>query len=338
MAELALTGIHKAYGPVEVVRGIDWTVRHGELVCLLGGSGCGKTTTLRMIAGLEAPSAGRIAIDGVVVSDGPAVTPPERRQLGMVFQSYAVWPHLTVLRNVTFPLERAGVADPVPRAREALAAVHLDALADRLPHQLSGGQQQRVALARALVGRPRLLLLDEPLSNLDAKLRSEVRDEIRALCVRLGITAILVTHDHEEAFAIADRIALMDRGRIVQDGPPEGLVDAPATDAVARFFGLEELPAVRDGDRAVVDGVPVPVRATADAPATGACTLGFRIDAASVAAPGTPGIPGTVVSRTFTGAGHRLRVRIGDREVRVPGDAAVGDAVRVGIRRGFALR
>ncbi|MEZ4234788.1 MAG: ABC transporter ATP-binding protein [Myxococcota bacterium] len=334
MAEIVLETLNKQYGPVQVVRDLDLAVGDGEIVCLLGGSGCGKTTTLRMIAGLEAPTSGRILIGGVQVSDGPRITPPEARRLGMVFQSYAVWPHLTVLRNVSFPLEMRRDPEARDKARRILETVQLDKLADRLPHQLSGGQQQRVALARALVAEPEVLLLDEPLSNLDAKLRAEMRDEIRSLVKRLGLTAVLVTHDHEEAFAVADRIALMDGGRIVQEGPPTELYDAPRTDVVARFLGLEELLAVRDGDVARIDGVAVPVRPTDDAPDDGACMLGFRTHAARLA---EQGISATVVSRSYTGGGWRCRVRIGERELRVPGDAPVGAAVKVAVDRGFAL-
>ena len=283
-----------------------------------------------MIAGLESPTSGTIRIGDEIVND----VPPEGRRLGMVFQSYAVWPHLDVLGNVTFPLEMAGIRDTAERARKVLDTVRLTGLEKRFPHQLSGGQQQRVALARALIAEPRLLLLDEPLSNLDAKLRAEVRDEIRDLVKRLGLTAILVTHDHEEAFAIADRIALMDGGRIVQFGSPEALYDAPEADVVARFLGVEVLPAEREGDAARVGGVRVPVHATRDAPPSGPCALGFRIEAARFAA---EGIPATVLARSWLGATVRCRVRIGDREVRVTGDAPVGAAVNVAVDRGFAL-
>jgi ABC-type Fe3+/spermidine/putrescine transport system ATPase subunit len=334
VAEIVIEGLSKRYGEVEVVRDLDLTVGDGEIVCLLGGSGCGKTTTLRMIAGLEAPTEGRILIGGVQMSDGPRITPPESRRLGMVFQSYAVWPHLNVLRNVMFPLQMQRAADAEARARRILEVVQLRDHADRLPHQLSGGQQQRVALARALVAEPEVLLLDEPLSNLDARLRSEMRDEIRSLVKRLGLTAVLVTHDHEEAFAVADRIALMDGGRIVQEGPPTELYDAPQTDVVARFLGLEELLAVRDGGVARIDGVAIPIRPTADAPDDGACMLGFRTHAARL---GEQGISGTVVARAYAGGGWRCRVLVGERELRVPGDAPVGAAVKVAVDHGFAL-
>jgi ABC-type Fe3+/spermidine/putrescine transport system ATPase subunit len=334
MAELVLEGVRKRYDQAEVVRGVDLRVADGDVVALLGSSGCGKTTTLRMIAGLERPTAGRILLDGEPLSDDRGFVPPEKRQLGMVFQSYAVWPHLDVLRNVTFPLEMRRVPNAEARARKVLELVRLGGLEHRRPDQLSGGQQQRVALARALVAEPKVLLLDEPLSNLDARLRAEVRDEIRALVKRVGLTAVLVTHDHEEAFAICDRIALMDGGVVRQHGDPRSLYDAPAHDVVARFFGVEELDGERVGDAVVVDGLPVPVRATEDAPAAGRCRLGFRVDDARLA---PDGVPGTVVARSWLGSGVHVRVRVGEREIRVVGDAAVGDPVRVRIERGFAL-
>jgi ABC-type Fe3+/spermidine/putrescine transport system ATPase subunit len=333
--QLTLSSVHKSYGEQHVVRGVDLAVGQGEIVCLLGGSGCGKTTTLRMIAGLERPSRGTIDIGGQRVSDEHTHVPPEGRRLGMVFHSYAVWPHLDVLHNVTFPLEMQGVRDAESRARRILEVVRLDGLERRYPHQLSGGQQQRVALARALVAEPRLLLLDEPLSNLDARLRAEVRDEIRDLVHRLGLTAILVTHDHEEAFAIGSRIALMEGGRIVQDAPPTELYDAPRTDGAARFLGLQELAAERRGEEALVLGVPVRARPTEDAPAQGACVLGFRPERARIAA---EGIPGTVVSRTFLGPSTWCRVQVGGQIVKVSGEAPEGAAVCVAIERGFVLR
>lgn len=334
MAELVLEGVHKSFGATAVVRGVDLRVDDGQIVALLGGSGSGKTTTLRMVAGLEAPDRGRIRVGEQVVADGPAVAPPEARGISMVFQSYALWPHLDVLHNVTFPLERRRAPDAPARARQALERLRLGELAGRFPHELSGGQQQRVALARALVADPRVLLLDEPLSNLDPELRAEVRDEIRAIVARSGLTTVLVTHDREDAFAIADRVALLHDGVVQQHGTPADLYGAPASDVVARYFGTEELPADRDGDAVVVGGVRVPVHATRDAPARGPCRLGFRLHDAQIAA---EGVPGEVVSRTFFGGEVRCRVRVAGAEIRALGDAAPGDRVHVRVRRGFAL-
>ena len=230
-----LRAISKAFGKTQVLPPLSLQIATGELVALLGPSGCGKTTTLRIIAGLDQPDAGAVFIDGADVTQ----LPPERRGLGMVFQHYAIWPHRSIGENVAYPLERAGVAKSArqERVREALAMVHLEALAERRPHQLSGGQLQRIALARALVARPRVLLLDEPLSNLDAALREEMRAEIRELQRKLRITTVLVTHDQQEALSIADRIAVLDAGRIEQLGTPEEIYRAPATAFVARFVG-----------------------------------------------------------------------------------------------------
>jgi iron(III) transport system ATP-binding protein len=270
VATVELRGVRKRYGAVEVVRGLDLDVPEGTVLCLLGGSGCGKTTTLRTIAGLERPDEGTVRIGGTLVSGPGTFVPPERRGLGMVFQSYAVWPHLDVFENVAFPLRRAG--RPVDPVAPLLDQLGLGALARRRPDQLSGGQQQRVALARALVADPAVLLLDEPLSNLDARLRIEVRAQIRELVVARGITAILVTHDHDEAFAVADQVAFLDRGRAEQVGPGRALWDQPRTAAVARFFGVQELAGDRVGDGVRVAGGEVPARPVDDAPAAGPWT------------------------------------------------------------------
>lgn len=228
---------------VRAVDGVSFSLEPGEFYTLLGPSGCGKTTTLRSVAGLEAISSGRIAVDGVTFSE-PArkvEVPPHRRGLGMVFQSYAIWPHMTVAQNVAFPLE---VAERPPsrkeigrRVQEALEAVELGGLGPRMATQLSGGQQQRLALARALVGRPGLLLLDEPLSNLDAKLREAMRAELRRIQRRIGVTTLYVTHDQMEALSMSNRIAVMSQGRIVQEGKPEEIYRRPSTRFVAEFLG-----------------------------------------------------------------------------------------------------
>jgi len=239
MAAISLEGLFKSYGATPVVRGLSLEVREGELVSLLGPSGCGKTTTLRMLAGLEHPDTGVIRIGGETVA-GPGVrVPPERRGLGMVFQGYAVWPHRSVEENVAYPLtlRRMPKAEVATKVREALRWVRLEALATRRPHELSGGQLQRVALARALVAGPRVLLLDEPLSNLDAALREELRAELAALRARLGTTLVFVTHDQGEALALSDRIAVMNQGVLEQVDAPETLYREPATPFVAGFVG-----------------------------------------------------------------------------------------------------
>ncbi len=235
MGTLQLQGLTRRYGPNTVVDGVDLDVQQGELVALLGPSGCGKTTTLRMVAGFVEPSAGRVLIAGQDVSHAP----PHARDTGMVFQSYALFPHMTVAQNIGFGLEMRAVgrAERDTRITEAMRLVRLEGLADRLPRQLSGGQQQRVALARALVVNPAVFLLDEPLSNLDAKLRAEVRVEIRTLQQRLGLTTLFVTHDQEEALTMADRLVVMEKGRVRQVGTAEELYERPADLFVANFIG-----------------------------------------------------------------------------------------------------
>jgi putative spermidine/putrescine transport system ATP-binding protein len=236
MARVELQDLGKTYGGgVVAVAGVSLAIAQGELVALLGPSGCGKTTTLRMIAGFIAATSGRVLIGGRDVTD----LPPYRRDTGMVFQGYALFPHMSVAENVAFGLEmrRVEQAAIASRVAEALRLVRLEGLGGRLPRELSGGQQQRVALARALVVNPAVFLLDEPLSNLDAKLRHEVRIEIRQLQQRLGLTTIFVTHDQEEALTLADRLVLMNKGAIQQIGSPEDLYNRPANLFVADFIG-----------------------------------------------------------------------------------------------------
>jgi iron(III) transport system ATP-binding protein len=236
---IGIRDLSKTFGTgaaaAKAVDDVSLDIAPGELFFLLGPSGCGKTTLLRMIAGFIEPTAGRILFDGRDVSP----LPPNKRNTGMVFQSYALWPHMTVAANVAFGLgvRKVGAAERQRRAREALAAVRMEAYAARKPNQLSGGQQQRVALARALVIRPDVLLLDEPLSNLDAKLRAELRSEIRSICKSSSITTVYVTHDQKEALSMADRLAIMDQGRIAQVGSPDDLYRSPRTRFVAAFLG-----------------------------------------------------------------------------------------------------
>jgi len=236
---LILDHVTKRLGGRDVVSDMDLEVRAGELVCLLGPSGCGKTTTLRMIGGFLTPDAGDVVIDGV----RHTATPPERRPTAMVFQDYALWPHMTVFKNVAFGLRLRKLPRGEVRRRveQTLELVGLTHHIDSHPGHISGGEQQRVALARALVLEPRLLLLDEPLSNLDAKLRVRVREDIREIQRRIGITTVLVTHDQEEALAMADRIAVMNNGRIEQYDPPNGVYRNPATPFVATFVGTMNL-------------------------------------------------------------------------------------------------
>ncbi len=241
MARLNVTEVHKRLGGNQILRGTSFTLEEGEIVALLGPSGSGKTTLLRAVAGLDHPDAGRIVLDDEVLYDGSAgiVVPAEKRSLGLVFQSYALWPHKTVFENVAYGLKlrkvpRNEIAD---RVAAVLGQIGLTGMADRHPHQLSGGQQQRVALSRAIVYNPRLILLDEPLSNLDAKLREEARVWLRGLIQQLRISAIMVTHDQSEALAIADRILLLDKGRIEQEATPVEIYERPKTLFAAEFMG-----------------------------------------------------------------------------------------------------
>jgi len=240
-ANLVVSDVHKRLGENDILKGVSFELRKGEVVALLGPSGSGKTTLLRAIAGLDHPDAGRIALGDRVLYDSRmgAAVPPEKRGLGLVFQSYALWPHKTVFENVAYPLRLRNVpaAEMRTRALAALRDIGLEGMAERYPHHLSGGQQQRVALARAIVYDPELLLLDEPLSNLDAKLREEARVWLRELIERLQISAVCVTHDQVEALAIADRVLLLDRGRIEQEGTPEEMYGEPRTLFSAEFMG-----------------------------------------------------------------------------------------------------
>jgi iron(III) transport system ATP-binding protein len=240
VAGIKLQGLTKRFGPTAAVDRVDLEIRDGEFVTLLGPSGCGKTTTLRLLAGFLVPDEGRILVAGESYSSPERCLPPERRQMGMVFQSYAVWPHRTVFENVAFGLvvRKRPRGEIRQRVAAMLALVGLEGLDDRFAAQLSGGQQQRVALARSLIVEPRILLLDEPLSNLDAKLRERMRVELKHLQRRTGITFVYVTHDQAEAMALSDRIAVFDRGRVHQYATPREVYERPADKVVADFMGL----------------------------------------------------------------------------------------------------
>lgn len=262
MSQVKLEHLYKRFGSVTAVGDFNLDVKDGEFISFLGPSGCGKTTTLRMIAGFERPTEGSIILGDTVVSSASEglFMAPEKRDIGMVFQSYAVWPHMTVAENVAYPLKIQGVskAERDRRVEEALKMVHLDQYGRRYPNQLSGGQQQRVALARALIAHPGLLLLDEPLSNLDAKLRESMRFEISTLQKELGITVIYVTHDQSEAMTMSDRIVVMNGGEIQQIGRPFDVYTHPANKMVADFIGLVNfVPAAMRGDRAFIKNTTV---------------------------------------------------------------------------------
>lgn len=304
-AALGVEQLRQAYGARVAVDDVSWSAAPGEIVCLLGHSGCGKTTLLRLIAGIEAPAAGRILLDGQDVSGPKGFVPAERRRVGLVFQDYALFPNLSVLDNVTFGLRDSPRADREAIAHRLLRRVGLDAQAASFPHTLSGGEQQRVALARALAPQPRLLLMDEPFSNLDRRLRDRVRDDTMALLRESGTTAVIVTHDPEEALRIADRIVLMHRGRVEQDGRPQALYHRPATLFAARFFSeLNEIPGTsRDG------AVETPLgRFAAPQLADGmAATVCLRPQDIELAEAGPAA---TVFERHFLGDADELRLRV----------------------------
>ena len=304
-ARVELANVVKHYGPHLALNSINLSIKPGEFIALLGPSGCGKTTALRSLSGLEAIDGGEILIDGEDV----AAVPTNKRDIGMVFQSYSLFPHMTVTENVQFGLRmrRVPAADRKGRAAEALDMVGLAQFGSRYAHQLSGGQQQRVALARALVTRPRVLLLDEPLSALDAKVRVQLRDEIRRIQTELGITTVFVTHDQEEALAVADRVAVMRDGVIEQVGTPEELYSTPVSPFVADFVGLSNRVAgtAKQGT-ATVHGVDLEILGTVR---DGDVTVYIRPEDIAFA---PRGIAASVVSSSFLGSLRRTQVRLAD--------------------------
>jgi len=323
LAEISKQFRHRVKGLVYAVRDVSLRVEPGEFLTLLGPSGCGKTTTLRMIAGFERPDAGRVFIDDQDVTGVLA----NQRNIGFVFQNYALFPHLTVFENVAYGLRVKGMgeAELARAVQDVLQMVGLAGYDRQFPNQLSGGEQQRVALARAIVIQPRVLLFDEPLSNLDAKLRVHMRGELRELQKRLSITAVYVTHDQEEAMAISDRIVVMNQGAIVQEGSAETLYRHPASDFVAQFIGRTNLLAGRVvavdavGIDLEVAGRPLRVLPADPALAAGqAVRLVLRPEAVGVqAGAGTAGWPGTILSRTFLGEKVEYRVRMGAEVLQV---------------------
>ncbi|MBE0532272.1 MAG: ABC transporter ATP-binding protein [Rhodospirillales bacterium] len=316
MAGVTLTGVVKRFNDVLAVDAVDMAIVEGEFVALLGPSGCGKTTLLRLIAGFETPDEGTVALGDEVVSMPGRMVPAERRRIGMVFQSYALWPHMTVGENVGYPLRvrRVPSAERRHRVAQALAAVGLEGLEERRPAELSGGQRQRVALARCLSMESRVVLLDEPLANLDAHLRESMQAEFRAFHAATGATMIYVTHDQSEAMALADRVAVMNRGRVEQMTAPADLYRRPATDMVAQFVGRGMVvPAeVRGGSaggsiRARVLGAETLLRCNGSAANGSAC---LRPEGLELVGPDVAGsIVGRVVSLTYTGATTTVHVR-----------------------------
>jgi putative spermidine/putrescine transport system ATP-binding protein len=323
-ATVEFRGLHRRFGATVALEGLDLSARPGELLALLGPSGCGKTTALRMLAGFEHPDAGEVLVDGEDITGVPA----HRRGTGMVFQSYSLFPHLTAAENVAFGLKMrsTGRAERQRRAAELLDLVGLGQLAERFPHEMSGGQQQRVALARALALQPRVLLLDEPLSALDAKVRLTLREEIRRLQQSLGITTLFVTHDQEEALSIADRVAVLRAGRLEQVAEPAELYARPVTAFVAEFIGtMSRIPALRVPDGLVeVLGRRLPV--AGELPADGELDVLVRPEAVRVAA--DPQGAATVAAASFLGAVTRLTLRLADGS-EAKADLPTEDAARL---------
>jgi len=349
---LTVTGLTKSFaspeGPLKVVDDVSFVVSEAQCHALLGPSGCGKTTTLRCIAGLEQADAGSIEIGGQTVSN-PArgiFVPVHERSIGMVFQSYAIWPHFDVFVNVAYPLQvqrpRLRTGEIEARVMEVLKLVGMDAMARRPATRLSGGQQQRVALARAIVRNPALLLLDEPLSNLDARLRDTMRKELSDLIARIGITALLVTHDQAEAFSMAHRLALMNHGRIVQEGTPREIYARPLSAFVAKFIGAANVVKgtvhARDGAMAkvLVNGSGQEIAVATDLAAGTPVEIVLRPEKLSLQAAPAPGsIEGRVASVTFQGSNIEYAIDIGGTVLRVTApadqDIAVGATARVRI-------
>jgi spermidine/putrescine ABC transporter ATP-binding subunit len=317
MSDLRLEGLVKRYGSLAAVDGVSLSVAEGSFLSLVGPSGCGKTTVLRMVAGLIEPDGGRVFVGGDDVTDVAV----HRRNLGLVFQSYALFPHMTVAENVAFGMHRRGVprADVEARVKKALGMVRMDGLAERAPKQLSGGQQQRTALARALVVEPRLLLLDEPFSNLDALLRDEMRIEIKRLQQEVGITTLFVTHDQGEALGMADQVAVMNQGRLEQVAAPRELYRAPASAFVAHFIGRANLlrgeVRGREGEDVVValpSGAAVRTRGTVD---RGRCRVVVRqenIRLVPAATSAANSLAARVVVAAFAGATAQYLIRLDD--------------------------
>jgi len=305
---LGAEGLVKRFDGLAAVDGVDLELKRGELCALLGPSGCGKTTMLRLVAGLERPDEGTITLRGTTISDSGTELPPQHRRIGMVFQDYALFPHLDVAGNVAYGLGRK--PDP-GRVEALLASVGLAGQARRPVHELSGGQQQRVALARALATTPDLILLDEPFSNLDAALRQQMRDEVRSILLDAGLTALFVTHDQEEALSIADRVALMREGKIVQIGSPEEVYDRPSGRWAAEFLGDVELIPGEAGDgRATCELGTLPV----DAEFSGPADLMLRPEAIAMDSmkprDGRSAVRGTVVSRRYFGHDQLVEVEL----------------------------
>lgn len=322
MAQIKIENIVKKFGDVTAVNSFSVDIKDGEFVSILGPSGCGKTTMLRMIAGFERATTGNIYIGEKIVSSSDSNTflPPEKRDIGMVFQSYAVWPHMTVFENVAYPLKikKYSKEEIKKRVDEVLELVHLGAYGARYPHQLSGGQQQRVALGRAIVGKPALLLLDEPLSNLDAKLRESMRFELKALQESTGVTVVYVTHDQAEAMAMSDRIVVMHAGVIQQIDKPVEIYENPANNIVADFIGLVNfINAKIDGDLVCMDELFCEIKHNDDK-LSGEVIVAVRPENITISKVDSSGfIKGILRHKVYLGDSVDYRVIVGEKEIRI---------------------
>ena len=340
MATVSLRDVRKCFGAVDVIKGVSVEIQHGEFVALVGPSGCGKSTLLRMVAGLEDVSGGVIEINGQAVND----VPPKARNVAMVFQNYALYPHMTVAQNLGFSLRMRGTdkVEVQRRVDEVAASLDLAALLGRYPRELSGGQRQRVATGRAIVRNPQVFLFDEPLSNLDAKLRVQVRAELRQLHRRLGVTSIYVTHDQIEAMTMADRIVVLRDGAIEQVGAPLELYDRPANTFVAAFIGSPSMNLIdgryKDGALALSDGRSIPVRTQFNGTAETPLTLGVRPEHFEIVSSGAGDLDATLIAAEPTGSetmvmaefcGKTLTIITRERFCQEPGS-------RIGIRADIA--
>jgi iron(III) transport system ATP-binding protein len=340
---IALRGLRKSHGGTEVLRGLDLEVPSGALVAVLGPSGCGKTTLLRCLAGLEAIQGGEIALGGRAVAAPGLHVPPEARGLAMVFQSYALWPHMSVAQNVAYPLRVAKAPDARARTAAALEAVGLTPYAARRPAELSGGQQQRTALARALVAEPGLILMDEPLANLDMHLREGMRAEFRRLHARARATMVLVTHDQADALSLADLVVVMEAGRILQAAPPAQIYARPASLAVARLIGRSSVVAARGGrwQGRVLPGAEghdgaVVIRPEDVALAPGAPGLSRAPGAPGPSGP--PGPPARIVERVYLGDRWRLALEVGGEALEAYAPAPPeADTAEIAVTRAWPL-
>ncbi len=345
MTAIDLSSITKRFGSLAAVDGVSLSIRSREFVAILGASGCGKTTMLRLLAGLERADAGTISFNGKVVSSPDIHVPPETRDVGVVFQSYALWPHMTVAENAGYPLRVKGLprADQAQRTRAALEAVELAELSERKPHALSGGQQQRVALARCLTARPGLVLMDEPLANLDMHLRERMLAEFRAFHARAEATIVYITHDQAEAMTIADRIAVMDQGKILQIASPEELYRKPANLTVARFVGVSSMlegvvERATSNQRALVSvlGRSIEAAMGQSVEAGDAVTLVVRPEEASIRADGMPAL---VLRSAYLGGRYSVDVEIAGERLKLYADRRTvpGETIPVAILSGFAI-